>query len=650
MVRKKLRRENSASTPRPRNLRTLIDAIRNPEGFKLPLLKSLYGLLVQLSIHRSDSFSSSTLLYGKLGLGLSSTNLIDLLDALFTELDKRFQQLFSALCNASSLSAIQISQMFSSSCATSKEFTLLLRCCLVVIMLPQLDQQLVLDKGIFLISALKRLCSLDVVGVDISDIKFMKSSSHNCSINGLTSSIAEEFVAFFSFVKPSHLCLPLLCALLEVFADEILIHESLKENLMLFDSLSSSDTDRLFVSSSHGDVRNVMELIACHFILSFSDEKVCDSILDRLYWHNRMDKRVPELGMNQCVLLLLDSTFLSAPAIFQSHLILMASEAIGIDSAFTSAAPDVRLNNCYLLAFERSVILYTRHIYDLHIDGDSLGILRPDSCVQRNMLRPDFDLFIRPTTRYHVDRLLSKLDDYWDYWKKNITLRTKSELLSISFTYIEEHQRLFFGACKEKMLSFIRALITVASEEVTDFISYEKVHASLPHLFLTASILKSMNASLLQALRCLEKRSKVGNLKLLKDFLDGKEYDFIVHVISSFEKLNECLPVPRHPSIHDLLQGSKTKHTESKQMLLHFYGFLALGFRYKLEFLVKSCIFTLMTLMNLVIFEDGHLDALHPVLAYLSGYSADLFLGKLDEVLCSFPLFVRKSLYSFENS
>uniref|UniRef100_A0A7N0UAY1 DUF7812 domain-containing protein n=2 Tax=Kalanchoe fedtschenkoi TaxID=63787 RepID=A0A7N0UAY1_KALFE len=353
--------------------------------------------------------------------------------------------------------------------------------------------------------------------------------------------------------------------------------------------------------------------------------------MEMLYWHNRMDKRVPELGMNQCVLLLLDSTFLSAPAIFQSHLILMASEAIGIDSAFTSAAPDVRLNNCYLLAFERSVILYTRHIYDLHIDGDSLGILRPDSCVQRNMLRPDFDLFIRPTTRYHVDRLLSKLDDYWDYWKKNITLRTKSELLSISFTYIEEHQRLFFGACKEKMLSFIRALITVASEEVTDFISYEKVHASLPHLFLTASILKSMNASLLQALRCLEKRSKVGNLKLLKDFLDGKEYDFIVHVISSFEKLNECLPVPRHPSIHDLLQGSKTKHTESKQMLLHFYGFLALGFRYKLEFLVKSCIFTLMTLMNLVIFEDGHLDALHPVLAYLSGYSADLFLGKLDE-------------------
>ncbi|CAM8910898.1 unnamed protein product [Rhodiola kirilowii] len=38
-----------------------------------------------------------------------------------------------------------------------------------------------------------------------------------------------------------------------------------------------------------------------------------------------------------------------------------------------------------------------------------------------------------------------------------------------------------------------------------------------------------------------------------------------------------------------------------------------------------------MTLLNLIIFEDGHLNALSPLLVYLSGASADSFQGNLDE-------------------
>ncbi|CAM8892760.1 unnamed protein product [Rhodiola kirilowii] len=388
---------------------------------------------------------------------------------------------------------------------------------------------------------------------------------------------------------------------------------------MLFDCLSSRDL--LFANHSrHGDVRNVMELIVNHFILSFSNEKLRDSIFDRLSWHHRMDGKVSQLGLDQGVVLLvlLDSTFLCAPEIFQAHLVLIVSEAIGIDQGCMSTAPDVKLINCYLLAFERSVVLYTRHIYGLHLDGESFGVSGRESCVHGKSLHPKFDLFIRPETRHHFDRLLSKLDDYWHSWTKDVTLQTKAELVSTSFAYVEEIQDLFVDLCKEQMLSFIQALIMVASEEVTDCPPCEK------------------------ALRCLEKSGKMGNLKLLKDYPGSKEYGFIVHVISCFKKMNDCLPMPRHPLVRDLLQGSKLKHTESKQMLLHFSCLLSFGFRYKLDFLVKGCIFTLMTLLNLIIFEDGQLNAISPLLVYLSGASANPVHGNLNETQGQ-PQSIRKS-------
>ncbi|CAM8886555.1 unnamed protein product [Rhodiola kirilowii] len=629
--------KNGSGTHLPRNLPTLIQALRNSKGLNQPrFLKTLYAFLVQLSSHCCSSSSCCP-------IAASSTDFSHLCDALFKELGKQFQQLFAALTDVSSVSPSQQSQLLSSICATSEESTLLLRCCLVTVMLPQLDQNLALDKGIFILSNFKRLCSLDVVRVELNEeIEFRRSLFQKSTTrNGLTSTVAEDFVASLSFVKPSDSCLPLLCALLEVLADELLVHKSLRENLMLFDCLSSRDM--LFANHSrHGDVRNVMELIVNHFILSFSNEKLRDSIFDRLSWHHRMDGKVSQLGLDQRVVLLLDSTFLCAPEIFQAHLVLIVSEAIGIDQGCMSTAPDGRLINCYLLTFERSVVLYTRHIYGLHLDGESFGVSGRESCVHGKSLNPKFDFFIRPETRHHFDRLLSKLDDYWHSWTKDVTLQTKAELVSTSFAYVGEIQDLFVDLCKEKMLSFIQALIMVASEEITDCTPCEKVHANLPHMFLATSIFKTMNGSLLQALRCLDKSGKMGNLKLLKDYPGSKEYGFIVHVISCFKKMNDCLPMPRHPLVRDLLQGSKLKHTESKQMLLHFSCLLSFGFRYKLDFLVKGCIFTLMTLLNLIIFEDGHLNAISPLLVYLSGASANPVHGNLNETQGQ-PQSIRKS-------
>ncbi|EXB73269.1 hypothetical protein L484_009347 [Morus notabilis] len=57
---------------------------------------------------------------------------------------------------------------------------------------------------------------------------------------------------------------------------------------------------------------------------------------------------------------------------FHTHLILLVSEAIGV-SMSSNIRPSVRLMACYLTAFERSVILYTRYMSTLLMDGHPIG-------------------------------------------------------------------------------------------------------------------------------------------------------------------------------------------------------------------------------------------------------------------------------------
>ncbi|KAA8538662.1 hypothetical protein F0562_028270 [Nyssa sinensis] len=497
--------------------------------------------------------------------------------------------------------------------AIAEELNLLLRCCMVILNLFVPNKHLLLENGRVLLAMLRKLCSLDSNGGNEKNaISFEKLVSHEFTYvdNDCTACFTEDFVASLRFLEPSDPCLPFLCTILEVFADELLLHGQLREYYKLIDSVSST-SEMLFVRhSSHGDIGSVMEVISTHFSLSFSNEQAFENFLKRLFWLHGKDSRSFELSLSAAISLLLNPVILSAPKFFQAHLISLVSKATGIGMGVESMRPNLRLMDCYLSAFERSVILYTRHMSRMQMGGHPTGA--EDCFVKSRMsggnIQPSFESIIQPFTRNKINHLISKLNNSWNSHIHNMFFRTKSDLVKTSIAYIEESQHVLDMSCRDEIVSILSYIILGAysSEGYNTFFN-TNADAFLQDICLLASIVKLMSSSLLQAIWCLRHGGNLGCPRTLKNFSSCKEYDSIAAVISCFQKFNSHLPIQK--SLCDIMAIHPIRHKESKLMLLHFSGLLSLCFISGLDFLVKGCILTMMTLMNLFIFEEGNLEA-----------------------------------------
>ncbi|KAI3996138.1 hypothetical protein MKX01_031492 [Papaver californicum] len=103
-------------------------------------------------------------------------------------------------------------------------------------------------------------------------------------------------------------------------------------------------------------------------------------------------------------------------------------------------------------------------------------------------------------------------------------------------------------------------------------------------------------------------KTKLGNLIRLKDYSQYKEYDMIVSIISCFQQCS--ISQPMKTLVSGLMAHYPARHKYSKMMFMHFAGLLLFSFEAGIEFLSKGCIFMLMTLMNLFIFEEGNMDTM----------------------------------------
>jgi hypothetical protein len=401
---------------------------------------------------------------------------------------------------------------------------------------------------------------------------------------------------------------------LQVLADELLTSRSLREYLMLVDSTSSKNEVLFTCHFSHGDVGSVLEVVSAHFVLSVSDEQAFDNFINSLVWQHDKGFRFPELSLTSAISLLLNPIILSAPKMFQAHVISLVSEAIGIGMSSKNLRPDLRLLDLYLTAFERSVILYTRHMSSLQMDGHPLGSKASANLSMLERSQPTFDSYVQQATRNKIDRVVSKSDDLWDSYLRNMVFGTKSDLVAGSLLYMKENQHVFDELCRDKILSILDCIILGAfSDDVSDTVLFKKGETNSQDIYLLASILKLLSSSLVQAIWCLRHSGNLGCLKTLENTSSCKQYDFIVGIIRRFQEFNICLPVQRYLS--DMMKAHTTRHKESKWMLLHFSGLLFLGFNSGLNFLVKSCMSMMMALMNLFAFEEGDLLALRSLLA-----------------------------------
>lgn len=614
----------------------LISVLQAPQGVKLPALKSLYYLLVHFSLNSLQSpiykldFDNLDMEIDQNGLKASSKDIETLSGILFEEMYERFDQLFSAPRDTSVNDQRQGILMQNMS-KDAETFYLLLRCCMVTLTLLVSRHNLLLEKGKVLLGFLRKLCSINRFGAgNRMEITFQKSVSHACTSgdSDCRTTSTEDIVASLHFFEPSDLHTSFLCATFEVFVDELLVHGQLRHYFKLIDSLASSAEILFTPQSGQGDIGIVMEVLSRYFLISWSDEHRSGDHLDRLLLVNneyfKSSLKAHELSLTAAISLLLNPIILSAPKLMQAQLISMIYEASFFLVDMQNLKTNHRPLNFFLTLFEKSVALYMKHMSLLQIDCRSSYISRSSTKgAEGKGIHPLFELCILESTRTEINNLILKFEDLSQSHFLNFFFEMKSDMTSSCVTYVEESRYLLEKSCQDEIMSTLSCLILRASDS---FEENSIVDTSLEDICLLVSTLKLMSSSLLQVVWCLRCNLNSGCPKTLKDFSSWAEYNSILGIIDCFRELSIYSSIQNLS--RQMMEIDSEKHKVSKMMFLHFSGLLSFSFFKRLDCLAKGCLFTIIALLNLFIFEEGNLDILH----FLADPTQDSFSSGLSAV------------------
>ncbi|KAE8715332.1 Detected protein of unknown function [Hibiscus syriacus] len=420
---KKPRKNNSSF-----NFQTLFSSLSSPQGLKSETLEGLYLLLLTLSCSDSE-------------------------------------------CNLN----------FSETEFSSNEFKLKFKDT------REISDKLLVEKGRIILGILRKCVSVELKGGNEKPYNsFEKEVSRKCMYvdNGGTTLHAEHLVTSLTSLSFAELSNPfhaIFCAVLEVVADELLMHESVRQYLLFVDSLSCGNEFVFTRHFGHGNVGSVLEVLSAHFILSLSDDQAFKNFIDRLFWLPNNNFRVPEMTLTTALSLFLNPVLLSAPKMFQAYLILLVSEVIGISmsSEHLNSSSELR---AYLSAFESQM---------------------------------DFDSCLLPATKEKIHNLIAKFDNSWNSY--------------LSSTLLKESCITLRGS----------------SDDVDDCILHEKEDTSPQDICLLASILKLMSSAMLQAIRVLTQGGDSGSLKTSENVALSKEYDLLVATFNCFQQFGIRLPVQK---------------------------------------------------------------------------------------------------------
>ncbi|CAK8571974.1 unnamed protein product [Lathyrus sativus] len=501
-----------------------------------------------------------------------------LCESLFNQLNAKFHEFFSALPLVTHVPETEFlpspdSQLW----PLVEHLSLILRCSLVALTLPYSDQNFFINKLRCILRILKSFIFVDVTQLH----------------DGTTVLLCRNFLSDGQ-MELSDSCRPFLCAVLQVFADELLRHRSLRGYLMMVDSVSS-DSEKTFVCQFNpGNIVVVLEVISAHFIISVSNKKAFENFISGLCLHWNGDFRFHELGLASAVALLVDPVVYSAPKMFQTHVISLVSEVI--DSGLSSENLTLDMNY-YVTAFQLSVSLYSMHVSSLQMDSFCIEL----SCAYNRTMfvrgHPTFESCIQEGTRNKLSQVFSKSYSSLD----------SADLLTEYIKYMKQRQYIFVDSCRDKAASILDYIIHQAfSHDAAGDVLHVKKNTSAEDIYLLASILKLMSVSLLQAIKCLSNSGDSSCLKTTRSSSVHDEYDSLISIINPFQQFKFCLPI--QTLLQNMMKNQQTNYQVSKStMFAHFSGLLSLSFYNGYDVLAKGCISVIMALLSMFIFEEGDL-------------------------------------------
>ncbi|MQM04843.1 hypothetical protein Taro_037652 [Colocasia esculenta] len=363
--------------------------------------------------------------------------------------------------------------------------------------------------------------------------------------------------------------------------------------------LCSPDVVILSLQQRAGNDRLVTGGEECFLKESSSPSPFLSSILEVCC--KLMDMESPKLSLTAALALLGTPAISSAPYMLQSHMILLVSKCV-------AASRDLNLTamNCFLSAFEQSVILYTclTSHFPLHYD------ITGTKCQSRSLLTEprrmendlglSFDCHVRKVTYDAVNLHSGKLVDHFSKVSSVFLSRTKVETVTICMTYIEENKHAIQEQWREETCLILNFIIQrIAGEtgkgqlQLSEEINWQEVYYG-------GALLNLMGSSLLQVIMVLSEQGK----KTLRDYDICRDYVFVSGVINLFGEHYVDQYV-----VSDIQAAYSTKRPQANLMLAHVTSLLFYAIDRRICPLWEGCILVMIAVMNLLVFEEGNLDA-----------------------------------------
>ncbi|GAA0167454.1 hypothetical protein LIER_22385 [Lithospermum erythrorhizon] len=606
----------------------ILSNLQTPQGIKVLDLKKLYALLVSVTkdLQSSRDWSFDGLeVEIDLGLNVKLGTICSLSNLLFAELSVKFNKFFSRLDDVSTCDEFDEEVDF---------LLLLLRCCLVLLLI--LEPLIRLEKGQNLLGLLRKLCSVNIIrGTDTERIVFEKSASHACQMTSDDSKISslENFDAGVEFLELTTSRLSFISALLEVFIDELMVHDKLLEYFHLIDTAAPRGENQF--APNMGAIGILVEVVCCHFSLSLSDPKSYEDAVNRLFLVNggqrKHPSRPPEVRLATAASLFLTLINLRAPRYILGHMVPLVSEACSRMMHLGSIHGNHNLLNCILTIYETSVTLYCEQISILQIGSPSsnAGVF---CSKEEGKSQHSFESYVPPIRKQKMDDHMRMLDKSSDGILQNIIVGTKSELENSATKYVKECQTIRHMSFPNESTEILSNIILRASDGFGDMKVKSFQPLSLFDVYFISSLLKLMGTSLHLAILCLV-RDDSGSCRSLEEIISCKEYDIILGVTSCFEKYSIHLPVLQQ--LADCMETVSLRHKGSRMMFITFLGLLSLAFNSGVDCLVKGCLLTIMATLNLFASDKDNIefiDALHQLVDWTSEeMSRSLSLVKLQD-------------------
>ncbi|ONK61659.1 uncharacterized protein A4U43_C08F32250 [Asparagus officinalis] len=572
---------------RKKKLKLGDSAFSNVKVSTVPPLKNLHDLLVKVSPFEFLNQDGH-------GVGkpmISFADIIDLSNLVFEELHKQSEQLLSGTSNISRVAALdENGRLTSDSKLSQDDFLLLLRCSMILMRFLELDLMLVLERCRILVAVLGKLCPI------FSPLQFTNESA--CHVDAITpeGGISSSFSS----------------SILEVFLDELLMHDELLKHFIMT-TCASATAKKLFLSHCYGDIQAIMELVSSHFLLSVQSESTFDSFIMSLSWSYDVDNHVPIIGLASVLVLMGYPVISSAPVLLQAHLILLASRCIGIHVPADTKNLDTLDMNLYILAFELSIKLYLGFMPFPNFFDNTRDESESSVYIKGQL----FCSFIQPSTNSKLKQQIDMFIDFWNLPLHQLYSESKVDMLSKAISYIKGNQDFIDEMFRDEACTILTCVVESILPGESEW-SHEGGEMIQQEICYIAAALKLMSSSALQIVWFLKQNGYAGAMdNTSKENLHCKEYDFISRIIRCF---GNCGVDPHIEKILSFLVEITTgAGKESMKMFLHLASLLSYSFSKKIDFLWKGCIFMLIPLMNLIILEEGNLDAFRPLICNKKG-------------------------------